>query len=136
MLTQVLVHTLREIGGEVTEESGAIRFARMLAERRAFLSRRKLVYQASVRVDEDNREVHLSESLTETSSGLSSESGSGFRVESYRTRPGSRAGDIAEQARLFGKTYAYTFDHGAIRRTIEALAREHGYAVVYRITGS
>jgi len=136
MLTDALAELLNSLGGELKERGGGIEFTKVLAERRAFLARKKLVYWARLRVDEGAREVHLSESLTETSSGLTPESGFGFKTETYKTGAGPREGDIAERARLFGKTYAYAFDYGAVRKEIEALAQEHGYTVHYHIMGT
>lgn len=133
-MKQALVWALDEFGGEVDERGNAIEFAKTVAERKAFLSRKRLVYRANVRVDEAKREVHLSESLAESGLGLASESGVGFKTETYRTGRGPRDGGIAEQSKLFGKVYAYTFDHGAIRTVIETLARSHGYTVQYHIT--
>jgi hypothetical protein len=135
MVKQALVRALGEFGGEVDERGNAIGFAKVVAERKTFLSRKRLVYRASIRVDEEKREVHLSESLTESGLGLASESGVGFKTETYRTGRGPREGGIAEQSKLFGKVYAYTFDHGAIRAKIEALAREHGHIVRYHVAG-
>ncbi|MEW6216674.1 MAG: hypothetical protein AB1543_03230 [Candidatus Bipolaricaulota bacterium] len=134
MVKQALVRALGEFGEEVDERGNAIRFAKVVAERKTFLSRKRLVYRASIRVDEEKREVHLSEFLTETGFGLAVESGVGFKTETYRTGRGPREGGIAEQSKLFGKVYAYTFDHGAIRTAIETLARSHGYTVQYHIT--
>lgn len=101
MLTKALAELLTGLGGEVRERGGTVEFTRILAERRVFLSRKKLVYRARLRVDDGARAVHLSESLSETGSGLAPDS----------------------------------FDHGAIRKALEALAREHGYTVQYHITG-
>lgn len=136
MIVEALVDLLRGLGGEVTARRGEIEFSKVLAERRAFLSRKRLVYRAHLRVDEGKRELHLSESLAETSSGLSPESGFGVKTETYRTSAGPREGDIAEQAKLFGKTYAYNFDYGAIRKRIEELAQEQGYTVRYHVVGT
>lgn len=135
MMTQAVTDLLRTLGGEISERGGGIEFRKVLAERRAFLSRKKLVYRARLRVDEGAREVHLSESLTETSSGLAPESGVGFKTETYKTGAGPREGGIAEQSKLFGKVYAYTFDYAAVRKAIETLAQEHGYTVQYQLTG-
>lgn len=135
MLREALLQALAVLGGEVRERGDAIEFTKVLAERRAFLSRRRLVYRATVRVDEGRREVHLWESLTETSSGLAPEAGAGFKVETYRTWPEARAGTIKEQAELFGKRYNYTFDFSAVRKELEAAARGHGYAVQVKLSG-
>jgi hypothetical protein len=129
VITDAIVNVLEGLGGEVGVRGGEIEFRKVLAERRAFLARKKLVYRAHLRVDGERQELHFSESLTEMSSGLSGESGAGFKAETYRTRPGRREGEVAEQAKLFAKVYAYTFDYGAVRGAIEDLAREHGYTV-------
>jgi hypothetical protein len=136
MLTKALADRLREIGGEVKERGSDIEFTKVLAERRAFLAKKRLVYRARLRVDERARAVHLSESLVETSAGLAPESGFGLKTETYRTGTGPREGSIAEQAKLFGKTYAYTFDHASVRPAIEGLAQEHGYTVHYHLAGA
>ncbi len=117
------------VRGEVRGRGGTIEFTKVLAERKGFLSRRKLVYRAMVQMDEKKREVHLSESLTKTGSGLAPESGFEFKRETYRTKRGSREGNIAEQSKLFGKTYSYTFDFASARSAIERLAQDHGYAI-------
>ncbi len=134
MVKQALVRALGELGGEVASRGDVLEFTKTVAERKAFLTRKRLVYRASIRVDEAKREIHLAESLMETGVGLAADSGVGFKTESYRTGRGPRDGGIAEQSKLFGKVYTYTFDHGAIRAVIETLARSHGYTVQYHIT--
>lgn len=134
MVEEALVKIVRELGGEVERRGDTIGFTRVLAERRAFLSRKRLVYRATIRVDEAKREIHLTESLTETGSGLGPESGFGFRTETYKTGRGPREGDIAEQSKLFGRTYSYTFDFGAVRGAIERVAHDHGYAVRHHLS--
>ena len=135
MLREALREALEALGGEVRVRGGTMEFIKVVAERKAFLSRKKLVYRAWVRVNEENREVHLSESLTETSSGLASESGCGVKRERYRTRMGPREGDIVEMSRLFGKAYSYTFDFASVRDTVERVAHAHGYTVHHHLTG-
>lgn len=133
MLREELYRTLASFGGEVRERGGAIEFTKVLAERKVFLSRKKLVYRVLVRVDEEKGEVHLSESLTETDSGLAADSGFGLKTERYRTGKGPREGNIAEQSKLFGKAYSYAFDFASVRSATERLAQEHGYAVHYHL---
>lgn len=134
-MKEALKRHLEVLGGEVEERGAVIEFTKVLAERRAFLSRKKLVYLARLRVDEKRRELHLTESLTETGRGLAAESGVGFKAETYRTGRGPREGGIAEQSKLFGKVYAYTFDFAAVRGAIERLAHQCGYTVQYCVTG-
>ncbi len=134
MLEAALVEVLRKLGGEVERRGDTIRFTKVLAERKAFFSRKKLVYRATMRVNEEQREVHVRESLTETGSGLAPESGLGFKTETYKTGKGPREGDIAEQSKLFGKAYSYTFDFAAVRGAVERVVQGHGYAVRHHLT--
>jgi hypothetical protein len=132
------------IPAEVTEDQGRLTLEFVVAERKAFLSRKRLIYRAQCRVDETARELRFTELLKETGFGLSAGSGEGggfgagpgfgFKKESYRTGVGPREGTIEEQSSLFGAQYAYRFDFASIRRQVEAKAREAGYRFVYRLT--
>ncbi len=135
MLSLALTEALRELGGEVVQRGEELVFTKVLAERRVFLARKKLVYRARLRVDENTHEVRLVESLTETSSGLAGDSGVQFQAESYRTRPALREGTIAEQAKLFGANYCYTFDFEQVRTAVERVVREHGYTLRHALAG-
>jgi hypothetical protein len=125
-------------GGSLKEKKGVYQIDAVIAERKVFLSKKKLEYQARVKVDEAKKEVCFFEMLKESSSGLSSggdldSPGVGFKFESYKTSAGQpREGMIQEQSRLFSKTYEYKFDfstiHGAFR---EAVERE-GYTFIYK----
>ncbi len=125
---------------ELQEKKGVYSFEKVIAERKAFLSKKKLTYSAKFRVDEGNREVRFTEMLKESGSGLSmggDDTGPGFsfKKESYNTLSGSREGSIEEQSSLFGKKYSYSFDYGEIRGKIEAAAGKNGYKFTYKITG-
>lgn len=93
MLREALLQALAPLGGEVREKGEAIEFTKVLAERKTFLSRRKLVYRATVRVDEGRREVHLWESLTETGSGLSPRGRGGVQGGEVPDAAGGEGGD-------------------------------------------
>ncbi len=123
-----------EIPSKISEKKGLFSFEVLLAERKAFLSKKRLVYRATFQVDEENRAVTFSEMLKESGSGLSSgsldsdmDTGFGFKKESYNTLSGSNKGTIEEQSKLFRKKYAYTFDIGVIRNRFEERARKNGY---------
>lgn len=135
MLREALLQALASLGGDVREKGEAIEFTKVLAERRVFFSRTRLVYRVTVRVDEGRREVHVWESLAETSAGLAPGAGAGAKLERYRTRPLTREGTIAEEAALFGKRYSYSFDFAAVRGVIERAARDQGFAVRYSVSG-
>jgi hypothetical protein len=125
---------------EISEKKGLFTVEYVVAERKSFLSKKKLVYIAKYRIDEDKGEIRFTEMLKESGSGLSgggdfgSSPGFGFKKETYKTGGGAREGVIEEQSGLFGKQYSYTFDFKAIRAAMEKKAREAGFAFKYQIT--
>ena len=131
------------IPAKISEKKGIYEFEVTIAERKAFLSKQKLVYSAKYRVDEQNKEVRFTETLKESGAGMSSGSidsgmspGFGFKKESYNTMSGAREGNIEEMSKLFGKKYEYKFDFGAVRKKFESKAKENGYRFTYKITSS
>lgn len=129
----------RSMGAETREKNGRIDVEKTVAERRAFLSRQRLNYVASCRVDDRARTVRFREMLTEIKSGLSTgdpdlSTGFGFKKETYRTGAGQpREGSIHEQSMLFGKKYRYDFDFSLVRPEIEALCKAAGYALEFTL---
>lgn len=126
---------------EFSEKKGLVTVEYVVAERKAFLSRKKLTYTAKYRIDEVNHEVRFTEMLKESGFGLSGgedwngSAGFGFKKESYKiTGSGARESTIEEQSSLFGKQYSYVFDFKNIRTVIEEKAREAGFAFKYKIT--
>ena len=111
-----------------------------MAERKAFLSRKKLTYIARWRVDDAGREVRFTEMLKESGFGLSGGDsgmppGFGFKAETYHTGFGKpRDGTIEEQSNLFGKRYSYSFEFGKVRKELERIAAGGGYAFKYQVT--
>ena len=127
------------IPAQLKENKGLYSFEFTVAERKAFLSTKKLAYRASFRIDEAQKELRFSEMLKESGSGISTGTGDispgfGFKVETYKTRLGPREGSIAEQSELFGKQYTYSFDYSKIRKAIEEAAVKAGYSFKYQIT--
>ena len=129
------------IPAKINEKKSIYEFEVVVAERKAFLSKQKLVYSAKFRVDEANKEVRFTEMLKESGAGVSSggidsdmSPGFGFKKESYNTMSGSRTGNIEEQSNIFGKKYQYNFDVGAIRKEFESKAKQHGYKFSYKVT--
>ena len=133
---------LEPYGGEWKDKKGVWQWSTVIAERKAFLSKKKLTYSARMRFDDGERAIAFSEMLIESGSGLSSggggfddgmSSGFGFKTESYNTTGGARTGHIAEQSNLFGKTYQYSFDYQDIRARVEAVATANGYRFDYQV---
>jgi hypothetical protein len=128
------------IGAELKEKKGAYTLTLVVAERKAFLSKKKLEYIARFRVDDAAKELRFTEMLKETGSGVSGggediSPGFGFKAETYKTGVGPREGSIVEQSNYFGKQYSYSYDWSAIRTWMEQAAQAAGYGFIYSITG-
>jgi hypothetical protein len=125
------------IPAELKEKKGVCELSFVVAERKAFLSRQKLEFQAKFRIDDENKLVKYTEMLKESGSGMSSgdtSPGFGFKKETYNTTKKGREGSIEEQSSLFGKKYDYRYDFKTIREKIKELAQNAGYKFEYRIT--
>jgi hypothetical protein len=130
---------VEQIPATLGEKRGVYSVEFAVAERKAFLSKKKLSYSARFRIDEDKKELRFTEILTESGSGISSGAdepgpGFGFKKETYKMGMGPREGSIEEQSRLFGAQYSYTFDFSKVRTFIENEAAKAGYAFKYQIT--
>jgi hypothetical protein len=123
--------------GKWSEKKGLWDFSTVIAERKAFLSKKKLTYGLKLSIDEAGKVVKFSEMLTEASSGLSSggdmDSGFGFKTETYNTFGGAPKGTIQEQSTLFGKDYSFTFNYAEIRQKVQAAVESAGYQFEYQI---
>jgi hypothetical protein len=127
--------------GKWNEKKGIWDFSTVIAERKAFLSTKKLTYALKMKIDDDAKVVKFSEMLIEAGSGLSSGSGFdggmstgfGFKTESYNTFKGARQGTIEEQSNLFGKDYSYQFDFKEIRQKVKDVVEKAGYKFEYQI---
>ena len=132
---------LGSFAGEWKEKNGLWEFKATIAERKAFLSKKKLTYSAKMRLDEDAKLVKFTEMLIEAGSGLSSgggfdgeiSPGFGFKTETYNTTKGAREGSIEEQSNLFGKKFDYKFDYKKIRAKVEEIAKSKGFKFNYQI---
>lgn len=133
---------LSNYDGTWKEKNGVWEFNSVIAERKAFLSKKKLTYQAKMRIDSVNKTINFSEMLIEAGSGLSSggggfddgmSTGFGFKAETYNTMSGAREGNIEEQSNLFGKKFEYKFDYKDVRAKIEGLAKNAGFEFKYQI---
>ncbi len=131
-----------ELGADLSDKKGVYKVEKLIAERKAFLSKKKLRYIAKFRINDDSKELKFTEMLAESGSGLSSggdfdsgmSAGFGFKTETYKTGGGGREGSIQEQSKLFGKDYSYDFDYKAIREKFEDFAKSEGYNFKYQIT--
>jgi hypothetical protein len=131
---------LMNYGSDWHEKKGFFSFSTIIAERKAFLSTKKLTYSLRLRIDDTTKVVHFSEMLAESGSGFSTgsdfdsrSSGFGFKTESFNTFHGSRKGGIEEQSTLFGKDYSYRFNYQDIRQKVQETAQNFGYSFVYQI---
>lgn len=114
------------------QKDGSLEGEAVLAERKAFLSRKKLTYKCKARVDDAARVVRFWEILVEKGSGVSSgmddmSPGFGFKAGTYRTGGKERSGSIEEASRLFGQDYSYQWDYAAVRTALQGVAAAAGY---------
>jgi hypothetical protein len=127
--------------GNWNEKKGIWDFSATIAERKTFLSKKKLTYAAKIKIDDGAKTVKFSEMLIEAGSGLSSggsfdggmSSGFGVKTESYNTFGGARQGTIEEQSNLFGKDYSFNFDFKVARSIVKDVAEKAGYQFEYQI---
>ncbi len=122
------------IPADFKEKKGSCDLSFVVAERKAFMTKEKLTYQAKFRVDEKEKTVRFTEMLKESSSGMQN-AGMSFKSESFKTGKGGQLESvIAQQADLFGKKYEYRFDFKTIRGKIEELTKAAGYDFQYQLT--
>jgi|YelNatPaOPRAMG01_1025707.scaffolds.fasta_scaffold04065_2 hypothetical protein len=131
---------LNKYNGQWNEKKGLWSFSATIAERKAFLSKKKLSYTAKLRINEETKTIHFSEMLSETSSGFSAGGGMddvspgfGAKTETYNTLSGKRQGSIEEQSKIFSKDFTYTFNYQEIRSVIKEIAEKYGYQFDYQI---
>jgi hypothetical protein len=130
-----LQQTISEIGNTLpgqpeSQKDGSIRIEAIIAERKSFLSKKKLTYICRYRIDESAREVRFFEMLKESGFGVSGGEGpsTGFIVkETYNTFKKERTGTIEEKNRLFGKDYSFRFDYARFREAIREAVEKAGY---------
>ncbi len=141
MLREEIRKVIADLPLSLKEEKNSFILEGLLAERKAFLSSKKISYIARFRFDESKKELRFTEMLKETGSGLSMGNvddtpGFGFKTETYKTSCGKpREGTIEEQSALFGKKYSYQFNYACIRKKIETLAVSNGYTFHYSLLG-
>ena len=138
MIVDAIKEFVEGLRATLKEKRGVYSVQVVVAERKAFLSKKKLTYSAKFRVDEDKKELRFTEMLKESGSGVSSGdsefgSGFGFKRETYKTGKGAREGSIEEQSTFFGKQYSYTVDFSAVRTAIEREAIKSGYTFTYQV---
>ena len=114
------------------QKDGSLKGEAVLAERKAFLSKKKLTYSCKARVDDAARTVRFWEMLMEKGSGMSSgmddvAPGIGFSAGTYKTGGKERSGSIEEASSLFGKDFDYQWDYGAVRTALQQVAAAAGY---------
>jgi hypothetical protein len=137
ILIKQIKESLESYNGKWNEKKGLWDFSAVIAERKAFLSKKKLTYSLKLRIDDRAKTVKFSEMLTEAGSGFSSggdmDTGFGVKTESYNTFSGARSGTIQEQSTQFGKDYSYTFDFAEVRTKAQAIVEQAEYKFEYQV---
>src|SRR4030065_1194116 len=101
-MIEEIKEALKSYDGEWKEKKGVWSFSTTIAERKAFLSKKKLTYSLKVRVDDGAKVVKYPEMLIEDGSGLSTggdfdsgmSTGFCFKAESDKTFGGARQGPV------------------------------------------
>lgn len=140
-MIEQLKKSLADYKGEWLERKGVWEFEATIAQRKTFLSKKKLTYSAKMKIDDEGKTIKFSEMLIEGGSGLSSggefddgiSPGFGFKTQSYNTMSGTREGTIEEQSNLFGKKFEYNFNYKEIRGKVEEEAEASAYKFEYQI---
>jgi hypothetical protein len=114
------------------QKDGSLKGEAVLAERKAFLSKKKLTYKCKARVDESTRTVRFWEMLVEKGSGMSgglddAGPGVGFSAGTYKTGGKERSGSIEEVSSFLGKDFDYQWDYAAVRTALQQVAATAGY---------
>lgn len=115
------------------QKDGSLAMETLVAERKAFLSKRKLTYKCRLRVDDVARSVTFWEMLVEKGSGVSGGDdmapGFGFKKETYSTKGKELSGSIEEASSLFGKDFDYNWDYTVVRNMVRGAAEAAGYSL-------
>ena len=115
------------------QKDGSLAMETLVAERKAFLSKRKLTYKCKLRVDDAARYVRSGEMLIEKGSGVSGGDdmapGFGFKKETYSTKGKELSGNIEEASSLFGKDFDFDWDYAVVRRMVRGVAEAAGYSL-------
>jgi hypothetical protein len=115
------------------QKDGSLVMEMLVAERKAFLSKRKLTYKCKLRVNDAAHSVTFWEMLVEKGSGVSGGDdmapGFGFKKETYRTGGKELSGGIEEASSLFGKDFEFSWDYAVVRRMIRGVAEAGGYSL-------
>ena len=124
---------------EVKEKGETLSFKKVVAERKAFLSKKKLEHSGTIKINTEEKSVVFSDMLKESGSGLSTGgdsdmgNGFGFSATTYSSGLKGRSGNIKEQSDLFGKKYNYSFNYEEMREKIEDVSTKEGYSFKYSI---
>ncbi|MEM2897397.1 MAG: ribonucleoside-triphosphate reductase [Candidatus Bathyarchaeia archaeon] len=122
------------------QRDGSLSLEFKVAERKVFLSKKKLMYRCRLRINDEEKTVTYFETLKETGAGISGDMdmgispGYGFKKETYKITGKEREGSIEELSRLFGKDYKYSFDYSAIRDAVKKEVQNAGYAFIVRLS--
>lgn len=129
LLKEKFIEVSKSFPAEFKEQrDGSLMLQFIVAERKVFLSKKKLTYKCRVRISDEKREVTFFEMLSESNVGLSVGSGFEFKKETYGIKGKEREGGIEEMSRLFGKDYKYSFDYKKIREAIKKEAQDADYS--------
>ncbi|MBS7658337.1 MAG: ribonucleoside-triphosphate reductase [Candidatus Bathyarchaeia archaeon] len=121
-------------------EKNVLALEAKIAERKVFLSKKSLMYEAMVKINDEDKTVKFFEMLKETGMGITSgeptdiSPGFGFKIEKYKIKGKEREGSIEEASKLFSKDYKYLFNYSIVRKKVEEEARNAGYSFIVTLS--
>ena len=132
-LIDSIVAFAKSVGAEVKVKRDTVEIQKIVADRKTFLSKEKLTYQAKLRVDQKENMVHFFESLKESSAGMSSPGVSVQKTKYKVGLSGQQESEFEQQAEFLGQKYDYQFDFKTVRTSIEKYSREAGFDFHYQV---
>lgn len=140
-ILQRVSQALKGLPGNFEKKGDDLCLRALMAERKSFLSKQALWYNARFRVDQQSMTVTFTEMLEERKSGLGAggmdDISPGFSFKKSVTKSSSEGleGVIDEQSSLFSKSYSYSFDHKLVRNAVREAAEAEGYLFKYSLWG-
>ena len=126
---------LAEIGSgfglESKEKKGVVTLSRLAAEKKGFLSKRKVTYQALYKIDQEQKELHFTEFLIESASGAGGAGSESWSTGSAKEGPEGRVG---KRMSALAKKYQIHFPAVEVGVRFRQAAEAGGYAFIFQKT--
>ncbi len=120
-----------EFGLDSKEEKGVVALSRPAAEKKGFLSKRKVTYRALYKIDPEKKELHFTEFLVESGSGAGGTGSESWSTGRDKEGPEGRVG---KRMSALAKKYQIHFPAVEVGVRFRQAAEAGGYAFTYQKT--